>query len=142
MLAQRDNSITVTGTVDDIRPYVDAAGVYVVPIRIGGGTRIKIYEAMAQKKAIVSTSVGAEGLPLTDGQHIIIKDKPDDFAKAVLELMENRDLASRLGENGRKLVAENYSWEKVAGRFSNALEDVLNGTRGRRAVVDNLGESH
>jgi sugar transferase (PEP-CTERM/EpsH1 system associated) len=141
MLSERDNSITVTGTVDDIRPFVDEASVYVVPIRIGGGTRIKIFEAMAQKKTIVSTTVGAEGLPLTDGKHIVIKDQPDDFAQAVLELMENRDEALRLGENGYKLVTEKYNWEKVAQRFSDALENVLNKSRGRAAVGDSLGES-
>ncbi|NIR66462.1 MAG: glycosyltransferase [candidate division Zixibacteria bacterium] len=141
ILGERDNSITITGTVDDIRPYVDGARVYVVPIRIGGGTRIKIYEALAQKKAVVSTTVGAEGLPLTDGKHIIIKDEPNDFAEAVLELMENENSALKLGDSGHNYVAENYSWEKVAGKFSDALEDVLKVIHGPTAVVDNMGES-
>jgi sugar transferase (PEP-CTERM/EpsH1 system associated) len=140
-LQESDNSIIVTGTVDDIRPYVDRAAVYIVPIRIGGGTRIKIYEAMAQKKAIVSTTVGAEGLPLTDGEHIIIKDNPDQFADSVLELMKDNALSARISGNAYSLVTEKYGWEKVAGNFSDALVRVMNKRRSHVAVGGISGES-
>jgi len=139
-LAEQDSSITVTGTVDDIRPYVDKARVYIVPIRIGGGTRIKIYEALAQKKAIISTAIGAEGLPLEDGKHIIIADDPDCFADAVLRLLDDNDLNTRIGENGYSLVNEKYSWEKVAGNISRALQEVVNLRRGKVAVGGSVGE--
>ena len=139
-LARQDSSITVTGTVDDIRPYVDKARVYIVPIRIGGGTRIKIYEALAQKKAIISTAIGAEGLPLEDGKHIIIADDPDRFADAVLRLLDDDDLNTRIGENGYSLVNEKYSWEKVAGNISRALQEVVNLRRGKVAVGGSAGE--
>ena len=70
------HGVTVTGRVDDVRPYVRDAAVYIVPLRIGGGTRLKIFEAMAMAKAVVSTSVGAEGLPVTDGEHVWLADEP------------------------------------------------------------------
>jgi sugar transferase (PEP-CTERM/EpsH1 system associated) len=140
-LEKADPSIKVTGTVDDVRPYVDKARVYIVPIRIGGGTRIKIYEAMAQKKAVVSTTVGAEGLPLTDGKHIIIKDQPDQFAEAVCSLMENAEMAGQLGENARKFVTGEVSWEKIARKFSDALEGIVNQRRGKVPAGRSSGES-
>ena len=85
-LSKRDGSILVTGRVDDVRPYIERAAAYVVPLRIGGGTRLKIFEAMAMEKAIVSTSVGAEGLPVTDGTDLRIADTPETFAAAVVDL--------------------------------------------------------
>lgn len=139
-LARQDSSIIVTGTVDDIRPYVDTARVYVVPIRIGGGTRIKIYEALAQKKAIISTTIGAEGLPLEDGKHIIIADDPNDFAEAVVKIMNDDKLNTSISENGYSLVTEKYSWEKVAADFSRALKQVINHRRGKVAVGGSAGE--
>src|SRR5207237_3262310 len=76
--------IEVTGRVDDVRPYLQQAAVYVVPLRIGGGTRLKIFEAMAMGRAVVSTTVGAEGLAVTDGQHLLLADGPANFARAVV----------------------------------------------------------
>jgi sugar transferase (PEP-CTERM/EpsH1 system associated) len=140
-LEKGDPSIKVTGTVDDVRPYVDRAIVYIVPIRIGGGTRIKIYEAMAQKKAVVSTTIGAEGLPLTDGKHIIIKDQPEEFAEAVCGLMEDENMAARLGENARRFVTGEVSWENIARKFSDALERIVNQRRGKVPAGVSSGES-
>ncbi len=73
-----ERGVTVTGRVDDVRPYMRDAAVYIVPLRIGGGTRLKIFEAMAMGKAVVSTTVGAEGLPVTDGEHVLLADEPRD----------------------------------------------------------------
>jgi len=103
---------------------MDRAAVYVVPLRIGGGTRIKIFEAMAEGKAVVSTTIGAEGLPVTNEQNIIIADKPEDFAARVVTLL--RDAAKRhaLGDAARKLVEENYSWRSVARQFAEVLARV------------------
>lgn len=139
-LEKADSSIKVTGTVDDIRPYVDRARVYIVPIRIGGGTRIKIYEAMAQKKAVVSTTIGAEGLPLTDGKHIIIKDQPEEFAGAVCGLMKDENAAAQLGENARDFVTGEVSWENIARDFSDALGRIVNQRLGRVAAGKSSGE--
>jgi sugar transferase (PEP-CTERM/EpsH1 system associated) len=91
-LAER-HGITVTGRVDDVRPHVAAGTVYVVPLRIGGGTRLKIFEAMAMGKAVVSTTIGAEGLPVTSGHDVLLADDPHAFADAVVSLL--RDIESK-----------------------------------------------
>jgi sugar transferase (PEP-CTERM/EpsH1 system associated) len=124
-LAARDTKIRITGTVDDIRPYMDEAAVYVVPLRIGGGTRIKIFEAMAEGKAVVSTTIGAEGLPVTAEQNIIIADQPEDFAARTVALMRDKERAGELGRAARRLVEENYSWATVARQFAAVLASVV-----------------
>jgi glycosyltransferase involved in cell wall biosynthesis len=88
-LAARDGRVTVTGTVDDVRPWIWGAAVSIVPLRIGGGTRLKIYEAMAAGVATVSTTVGAEGLPVNNGEHLRLADSPDEFARACVELLDS-----------------------------------------------------
>lgn len=113
--------ITVTGRVDDVRPHVGAASVYVVPLRIGGGTRLKIFEAMAMGKAVVSTTVGAEGLPVTNGRDIVIADTPADFADAVVSLLSDREKRQRLERAARRLVVERYDWSAVARELEAAL---------------------
>src|SRR6266849_5368055 len=81
--------VRVTGTVEDVRPSIAEAEVYVVPLRIGGGTRLKIFEALAMGKPVVSTTVGAEGLPLTSGRHVLLADEPAAFARAVVSLLRH-----------------------------------------------------
>lgn len=120
-LAASHPEIRVTGTVPDIRPYVRDASVYVVPLRIGGGTRIKIFEAMAMGKAVVSTSLGAEGLPVTNGQDIILADAPEVFAAAVLRLLANPEEQERIGKAARQLVERQYSWSAVTDVFDSTL---------------------
>ncbi|HEX9444545.1 MAG TPA: glycosyltransferase family 4 protein [Candidatus Binatia bacterium] len=117
-------AVHVTGTVDDVRPYVAEAAVYVVPLRIGGGTRIKIFEALAMGKAIVSTRIGAEGLPLVPGEHFIQADDPDAFARAVVGLLRAPERRDRLGDMGRELVEERYSWKQAAREFEIKCEEV------------------
>jgi glycosyltransferase involved in cell wall biosynthesis len=109
--------VTVTGTVDDVRPYMRRAAVYVVPLRIGGGTRLKIYEALAMGKAVVSTTIGAEGLPLEEGVHILRADDPEAFAGKVLDLLRDRTRRRELGTAGRRLMEQEYSWSRVARDF-------------------------
>jgi glycosyltransferase involved in cell wall biosynthesis len=91
--------VEVTGRVDDVRPFMDQAAVYIVPLRIGGGTRLKIFEAMAMGKAVVSTTVGAEGLPVVAGEHALIADEP--IVRARMQLVRDRDQRERLGEAAR-----------------------------------------
>ena len=86
--SKEDSSLIITGRVDDVRPYIESAAAYIVPLRIGGGTRLKIFEAMAMEKPVVSTTVGAEGLPLTDGVELLLADEPQTFAEAVVKLFE------------------------------------------------------
>lgn len=113
--------ITITGTVEDIRPYIRKAAVYIVPLRVGGGSRLKILEAFAMEKAVVSTSIGAEGLTVSDGKDILIADSPEKFAAAVVRLLEDRELAERLGADGRKLVLQRYGWDRLAEQLERFL---------------------
>lgn len=123
-IGESEKNIVVTGTVDDIRPYLARGSVYVVPLLVGGGTRIKIYEAMAAGKAVVSTTIGAEGLPLTTGENILLADEPETLASSIIELLGDRAKRERIGNNARKLVAENYSWKAVGKTLSDVLERV------------------
>jgi len=116
--------IEVTGRVDDVRPHIAAGAVYVVPLRIGGGTRLKIFEAMAMGKAVVSTTVGAEGLPVTPGGNIVIADEPARFAQAVIHLIRDQDARVRVETAARRLVVERYDWSAVARDFEEALSRV------------------
>jgi glycosyltransferase involved in cell wall biosynthesis len=117
--------VAVTGTVDDVRPYVAAAAVYVVPIRIGGGTRLKIFEALAMGKAVVSTTIGAEGLPLVPGEHFLRADEPGEFADAVVSLIRNPSRRRALGRAGRRLVQERYAWSRIAREFEMRCEEEI-----------------
>jgi glycosyltransferase involved in cell wall biosynthesis len=117
-LSRRDPSIVVTGRVEDVRPYMERAAAYVVPIRIGGGTRLKIYEAMAMEKPVVSTTIGAEGLPLNDGADLLLADTPRAFADAVVRVLTDERLARALGAHAAATVREQFGWEKVAGVFA------------------------
>src|SRR5215510_5163251 len=96
-LAQRDQALTVTGRVDDVRRYIEDAVAFIVPIRIGGGTRLKIYEAMAMEKPVISTTIGAEGLPLHDGEQLLIADDAGTFAEAVVKVLSDSEFATQLG---------------------------------------------
>ena len=111
-LAKRPG-ITVTGSVDDIRPYIAAATVCVVPLRMGGGTRFKILEAMALSKPVVSTTIGAEGFPVTDGKEILIADNPQDLVRAIDSLLCQKDNRVLLGKAGRTFVSNNYRWKAI-----------------------------
>lgn len=115
---RRDNpAITVTGTVPDVRPFLEKAAISIVPLRIGGGTRLKIYEAMAMGSTVVSTTIGAEGLPVTDGQHLLLADSPEEQASAIVGLMRNQEQCARIATAARQYVEDNCSWDAVTNRF-------------------------
>ena len=122
--AQEDARVNVTGFVDDIRPYLKQAAVMVVPIRIGSGTRLKILDAMAMGKAIVSTSVGCEGLAVTHGKDILIADAPGDFADRTVELLTNKDIRTKLQYNARCL-SENYDWGIMRKKHESVYQYVI-----------------
>jgi glycosyltransferase involved in cell wall biosynthesis len=113
--------IEVTGRVDDVRPHIAAGAIYIVPLRIGGGTRLKIFEAMAMGKAVVSTTIGAEGLPVTPGHDIVIADDPAEFARSVVDLIRDDAARRRIETAARQLVVERYDWSAVAQDFEHAL---------------------
>ncbi len=117
--------VTVTGTVEDVRPYMAKAAVFIVPLRIGGGSRLKILEAMAMKKAVVSTSIGAEGLNVTPGRDILIGDTPEEFARQVLNCLDSPEVRKRLAEEGRALVRRQYGWERLSEKYARYLSELL-----------------
>ncbi|HID11328.1 MAG TPA: glycosyltransferase [Candidatus Latescibacteria bacterium] len=125
-LPEEDSSVAVTGEVEDVRPYMARAGVYVVPLRIGSGTRLKILEALAMEKAVVSTPVGCEGLRVRHGREVLVAEGPRKFASYVVRLMKDKDLRRRLGRNGRRLVEREYDWRICARRLERTLKEVSN----------------
>jgi len=106
-----------TGFVDDIRPYVAAAHVYVIPLRVGSGTRIKAFEAMAMCRPVISTAIGVEGLDVTPGEHYLRADTAADFADAILRLLDDPGLSQRLAGAARTRVEDRFSWSHVARQF-------------------------
>ena len=121
-LARADARIRVTGTVPNIRPFLWGAAAAIVPLRIGGGTRLKIYESMAAGVPVVSTTLGAEGLDYTDGQSILIADTPADFAVACARLLADTATATAIAQTAQVLVAERFSWDGVIDSFEHQLE--------------------
>lgn len=133
-LAEQDSGIRVTGAVEDIRPYMGRGAVYVVPLRVGSGTRLKIFEAMAMGKAIVSTTIGAEGLPVTHGKDVLLADEPGDFAGQVVQLLQNHPLRNQLGFSARNLVEQHYSWARVAADCETIFNRVIQEYGEKRTV--------
>jgi sugar transferase (PEP-CTERM/EpsH1 system associated) len=125
-----DTGIIVTGSVPDVRPYIERARAFIVPIRIGGGTRLKIFEAMAMERPVVSTTIGAEGLPVHDGVDALIADAPAAFADAVVQLLLDPALATRIGDAAAAMVRAEHGWDRVAARFAEICAGVV--TRGTR----------
>ena len=123
-LAAREG-VVVTGRVPEIKPYFAEATVFVVPLRIGSGTRLKILEALAMGKAVVSTSVGAEGLDLKDGEEIFIADEPTPFADAVTRLLTDASLRRTVGENGRARVEQDYDWRSIGEKLHTLYESLI-----------------
>lgn len=123
--------IEVVGRVPDVRPYMDSHSVYVIPLRIGGGTRIKAYEALSMGKAMVSTSVGVEGLPVRHGEHLLIADGAPAFADAVVSLLGDAKRRAALGAAARAYVKERFGWSEVARVFSGICRDVANAAPSR-----------
>lgn len=121
MLATRDPLITVTGTVPDVRPYLWEAAVSIVPLRVGGGTRLKIFEAMAAGVPVVSTTIGAEGLPVRHGQTIRIADTAAHFAAECLDLLNDAAGRKSMADQALELVRTRFSWEQVTRRFEDTL---------------------
>ncbi len=124
--------VRVTGTIPDVRPFVARARLVVVPLRIGGGTRLKILEAWAMEKAVLSSVVGAEGLPVVDGENIALADAPEAMAARAVSLLRNPDQAARLGAAGRRVAEEQFAWPRVAQLLLQAYEETV--ACGRRVV--------
>jgi len=120
-LADGDSRIQVTGTVPDMRPYLWGTAVSIVPLRIGGGTRLKIFESMAAGVPVVSTTIGAEGLPVRPDVEILLADHPAAFAESCLKLMEDPPARARMAQAAREMVSSRFSWEAVSMEFERLL---------------------
>ncbi len=118
----RIHGAQITGYVSDTRPYIQQTEVFVVPLRIGGGTRLKILEAMAMGKAVVSTSIGCEGLKVTHEENILIADNPEEFATCVKKLFNNQALRENLGTSARRFVEQNYSWDLIVKKLNSLIQ--------------------
>lgn len=125
-LAATDASIQVHADVPDVRPHLAASDVIVVPLRIGSGTRLKIFEAMAAGRPVVSTTIGAEGLPVENGRHILLADSAEEFADRVVALLENPSQKLAMAAEAFEFVAENYSWRNVSQKLYEVCLDVCN----------------
>lgn len=123
--SQPENGLQLTGYVDDVRPYIASAACYVVPIRIGGGTRIKILDAWAMGKAVVSTSIGCEGLDARHDENILIADSPDEFAERVTQVLTDEPLRRRLGWEARRTVEQRYSWDAIGDDMNQLYLDLI-----------------
>jgi len=117
-------SIHLLGFVEDIRTFLALASVYVVPIYVGGGTRLKILDAMASGKAVVSTSIGCEGLDVEDRKNILIADSPEKFSECVNRLLADEQLRKRLESNGRRFVEDRYSWGKIGQYLASLYKSI------------------
>jgi len=126
-----DDSVRLSGYVDDIRLLIAGAWLCVVPICQGGGTRLKILEAMALGTPVVATSKGAEGLDIVQNTHLLIGDTPEVFADAVLRIMRDNNLRERLRRNARALVEQQYDWETIGAQFVALVEETVEGQTGR-----------
>jgi glycosyltransferase involved in cell wall biosynthesis len=123
--------VTVTGFVPDIRAHIAAAAVYVVPLRMGGGTRLKVLEAMAMRSAMVSTRLGCEGFPLTDGEETLFADDAETFARSAIALLQDPARREHLGEAGRRFVEAHYGWPAIVPRLKVVYRELgVNGGSG------------
>jgi glycosyltransferase involved in cell wall biosynthesis len=116
-IKERGLAVTLTGFVDDIRPHVAQANVYVIPLFVGSGTRIKAFEAMAMGRPVVSTTLGVEGLDVTDGENYLRADDAASFARSILTLMDDAAMRVRLAAAARQLMEDRFSWSRVARQF-------------------------
>lgn len=124
-LSKKDSSIIITGRVPDVRPFMNRAAVSIAPLRIAGGTRLKVYESMAMELPMIATTIGAEGLPVRDGKEIILRDSAPEFAAAVVRLLTEKDAAKKIGLEAAKTVREKFGWQQVADDFAEICERVI-----------------
>jgi len=119
---RRRDGIRITGAVDDVRPYLAGASIYVVPLRMGGGTRLKVLEAMAMGAPVVSTSMGVDGFEVAHEHEALIADAPDSFAAEVVSAMENADQRQSLRGNARSFVESRYDWRAIVPKMEKVYE--------------------
>jgi glycosyltransferase involved in cell wall biosynthesis len=127
-LVKGDPKVHLTGRVEDVRPFIDQSSVYVLPMRTGSGTRLKVFEAMASGKAIISTPTGAEGLPVTHGENLMLAAEPREFAKAVIQLVRDIELRRHIEVGARALAERGFSWRAASDRLEEAVATAVRGS--------------
>jgi glycosyltransferase involved in cell wall biosynthesis len=132
--AAAHSNIVATGYVDDVRPYVDRAAVFIAPLRSGSGTKLKILNAMAQQKAVVTTPIGAEGIAAMPEKEIVIAQKPADFAKRVLGLIDDSAATAAIGRRAKRLVESRYDWRVIAKEMCGLYNQIAAGSDDRKPV--------
>jgi glycosyltransferase involved in cell wall biosynthesis len=125
IIATRNSRISAPGFVDDIRPYIDSASIYICPIKNGGGTRLKILDALAMGKPLVATKLAVEGLHLTEEEHYLLAETGSEFVSQVKRLEEDEELRKRLALAGRQLVEKRYSWEIIGKAVNIAYQEAI-----------------
>ena len=138
---QTDERITVPGYVEDIEPLYQQAGVFIAPLRSGSGVRVKILEAMARGVPVVSTSIGADGLDVEDGVHLLIADSPTAFADAVGRILTDPALAAALAAAGRQRMLERYDWRACCRPVLDAFRTLSRRTTVSLAPIRRLPEA-
>jgi glycosyltransferase involved in cell wall biosynthesis len=133
-----EEHVLVTGAVEDMRPFLARARVTIAPLLTGGGTRVKILEANAVGRPVVSTAIGAEGLGVRDGDSILLADDPEQFAHHVIAVLSDDALARRLSVAGRAYVTQNHDWDRIGERLSGVLRDRIGLTPRSRAPLQDL----
>jgi len=123
-ISKNDPDVIVTGTVPDVREYFKMTSVFVCPVKLGGGFRGKMLEALACGIPVVSTSIGAAGMPIRNGEDMLIADGPEDFAFKVLSIFKDKDIKDRLSTQGRKL-AEEFTWQRGTEKLEKVLEELI-----------------
>jgi glycosyltransferase involved in cell wall biosynthesis len=120
--AAGDQSINILGFVNDIRPFVQRAAIFVAPIRSGSGTKIKVLNAMAQAKTVVGTTIAAEGIDAINNKNIIIAENAMDFSRKIVYFLRNKEKSDKIGQKARLLIEEKYSWEVIARQVENVYK--------------------
>jgi glycosyltransferase involved in cell wall biosynthesis len=140
LVAMASENVEVTGFVEDVRPHVRHAAICIVPLRMGGGTRLKVLEAMAMERPVVTTSVGCEGIHVQDRETALIADDPELFAASVVALMRDQDLYRKLVRNGRELVRAHYEWSEVGDRLGEVYDWIMD-NRHHGSTMSGAGNS-
>jgi sugar transferase (PEP-CTERM/EpsH1 system associated) len=123
-LVAADPAVRVIGRVADLRDALRSASVVVVPLRVGGGTRLKVLEALSMARPVVSTTIGAEGIDVRSGEHLVLADRADAFATAVADLLDDPAAALAIGRAGRRLVTARYDWSRIGGIVAGSLREL------------------
>jgi glycosyltransferase involved in cell wall biosynthesis len=120
-----DESVLVTGYVDSVKPYIARSSIFVAPLILGTGIKNKVLEAMAMGKCVVTTSIGAQGINAVSGEDLIITDNPNEFATWVVNLLKDKQLRQKLGDNARRIIETKYSWKKIAERLDQIFKEAV-----------------